>query len=236
MGTLLLLGLVAGLLTTLAGLGGGIFLVAAIGMLRGPHLALALTTPALLVSNLHRAWLFRAEVDRGVVRAFALGAVPAALIGGALVAHLPSWVVTLVLVLSTLLALGRAIGLYELRPPPSALTAGGGVVGLLAATAGGAGALTAPLFLSAGLRGPAYVGTVAAAAALLHLGRVLGYAAGGLLGPGVLADVAVLALGLVAGNLVGKRVRPGLGERTESALELGVLVLSTALVALGIAR
>ena len=51
------LGTIAGILTTLAGQGGGLFLLLAIAALVGPHEALAITAPALLLGNLHRAVL-----------------------------------------------------------------------------------------------------------------------------------------------------------------------------------
>ena len=49
-----LLGVLAGALTTVAGLGGGMLLIYALAALGDPHVALAATAPALLVGNLHR--------------------------------------------------------------------------------------------------------------------------------------------------------------------------------------
>src|SRR5438045_2862535 len=59
---LLALGIASGILTTLAGQGGGMALLLACSALFGPRFAIALTTPALLLGNLHRAALFRAAV------------------------------------------------------------------------------------------------------------------------------------------------------------------------------
>jgi hypothetical protein len=231
---LLLLGLVAGALTTLAGMGGGMLLVAALLALRGPHFALAVTTPALFLSNGHRAWLFRAALDVPVARAFALGAVPAAALVGYFVPGLPPWVLALVLVLATLATLARAAGLVQWRPRSSALTTAGAGVGALAATAGGAGVLTGPLFLSAGLSGARYVGTVALAAVALHAGRLLGYGMGGMLQLALAPSVAVLLLGLVAGNLAGRRLRAHVDPALEKRLEVGALVTCTMLAVVGL--
>src|SRR5437763_7963450 len=84
------LGLAAGLLTTLAGQGGGLFLLLATSAVLGPHAALALTAPALLVGNAHRALLLRRSVDRRVAARMIVGALPGALVGGALAGVIPS--------------------------------------------------------------------------------------------------------------------------------------------------
>ena len=90
---LVLLGLLAGLLTTVAGMGGGLFLIVALGVTRGPHVALALSAPALLLANLHRAWLFRAHLDRGVASRLAAGAIPGAILGAVVMQSLVSGMV-----------------------------------------------------------------------------------------------------------------------------------------------
>lgn len=226
---LVALGLVGGLLTTLAGMGGGLLIVAALGALHGPHAALAITTPALLVSNLHRVWMFRSEIDRGVARSFAAGAVPGALLGGLVVPTLPAVLLSVILFGATTATLARAMGWWRLEPSPGAIGGGGFGIGVLAATAGGAGVLTGPLFSSAGLRGTPYVATVASGAVALHVGRVVGYGLGGLLERQQLESMIVLAAALVAGNLIGKRLRPRFDERSERIVELGALVVCTLL-------
>ena len=95
---LLFLGLCAGALTTLAGQGGGLFLLLILAVLVGPKAALAITAPALLLGNLHRAVLFRKAIDRGVAARMMLGAVPGAFAGGLLAGALPEWTLQVMLV------------------------------------------------------------------------------------------------------------------------------------------
>jgi hypothetical protein len=234
--TLLLLGLIAGVLTTIAGMGGGLLLIAAIGVLRGPHEALAITSPALLLSNAHRAWLFRRDVDQRIARSFALGAVPGALLGGLFVPKLPPLALSVVLCSATALTLAKVLGLIRFTPSKKAIGSGGFGIGVLTATAGGAGVLTSPLFLSAGLAGAAYIGTVAAAAVALHLGRVLGYGAGGMFHLAQLPTIGLLAVSLVAGNLLGKRVRAVIPTERGIYVEVGALLICTALALVGAVR
>ncbi|MBL8948156.1 MAG: sulfite exporter TauE/SafE family protein, partial [Myxococcales bacterium] len=141
---LAVLGLVAGVLTTLAGMGGGLFLLVALGLVYGPHVALAVTTPALLVSNLHRAWLFRADVDWRMARLVALGVMPGAIVGALLLPALPDVVVAALFTASTGFALLRATGRVRIDPKPRWITAYALAIGALAATSGGAGMLIAP--------------------------------------------------------------------------------------------
>jgi hypothetical protein len=64
--TLVPLGLLAGVLTTVAGMGGGMMLVVVLSLVWDPRVALASTAPALLVGNAHRAYLYRAQVARQI--------------------------------------------------------------------------------------------------------------------------------------------------------------------------
>lgn len=236
LGGLGVLGVVAGMLTTVAGMGGGMLLVAVLVALRGPHAALAITTPALFVSNGHRAWLFRKSLDWSVATSFALGAIPAAALVGYFVPTLPGWTLAAILAFASMLTLARSAGLIDLRPKRAAITSAGAGIGALAATAGGAGALTSPLFLAAGLSGATYVGTVALAAVALHAGRLVGYGSGGMLRPELAPAMLVLLAGLVTGNLAGKRLRSKVDAELEKRVEIGALLLCTVLAIVGVGR
>ena len=81
---LCILGFLAGGLTTVAGMGGGVMLVLALSLVASPVEALAITSPALLIGNLHRVAVGRRAIDRAVARPFVLGALPGSLLGGLL--------------------------------------------------------------------------------------------------------------------------------------------------------
>lgn len=228
-------GLLAGLLTTLAGLGGGLLLLLVLSAVWSPAEALAITAPALLVGNLHRAWLGRTAIDRRVVRTFALGAVPGALLGGLAAGLVSPAVVRGLLVALTVLSLARALAKVRVVLPRSALAAGGLVVGGLTGASGGAGVLAAPLLLSWGLLGRTYVATGACCAAIMHVGRIVGYGAVGLFSPSVLGWAAVTTAAVVGGNCLGHALRR-LPERLPAgALEHGVLAVCVTLALLGFA-
>ena len=235
------LGLGAGVLTTIAGQGGGLLLLLACSAVIGPKSALAVTAPALLLGNLHRAFLLRAHIDRGVALRVVVGAVPGALGGGLLVGVMPGHALQVILVGMTALAVAKALGLLRFAVPRSALTPAGAAIGALTGTAGGAGVLFAPVLLSTGLTGRAFVATSSAIALSTHLGRLLGYAGLGLLSRDLLLPTALVAAAIFAGNAIGDRLRtfssgyrPDQLEKRQAVLEYGTLVVCVALSVAGL--
>lgn len=228
-------GTVAGVLTSLAGQGGGLFLVLVMSSFAGPHAALGATAPALLVGNAHRAFLLRRSIAWPVARPVLLGAVPGSVLGGLLVGLLPGYVLRGLLVTVTVVTLARAAGLVSYRPGPRALTPAGFVIGGLAAAAGGAGILLGPVLLACDLTGAAYVGTSSLVAFALHAGRIVAYGHGGLFTAPVLAQAAVLAVAIPMGNTLAEPLRRRLSKRATRGLEYGALTLCSALAVSGIA-
>lgn len=225
------LGLVAGILTTVAGLGGGMLLVLALSLLCGPHAALAMTAPALLIGNAHRLFLFRAKLDRAIGARYVAGALPGSIAGGFATVLLPGLLLKFLMIGMVGLALLRARGWIRLSIPALWILPAGFGIGALAATAGGAGMLVAPLFMAAGLKGESYVATTSLAALSMHVGRLLAYGAGGLYTRELGFQALLLALFILAGNAIGVRVKRRLREKTSEQVEFGAL-LGCALLAL----
>jgi len=229
------LGIFAGALTTLAGQGGGLFLLLVCSHLLGPHAALAVTAPALLFGNLHRAAVFRADVDRGVALRMVAGALPGAFAGGLVAGVAPPWLLQVMLVALSGLAIARALGWIRFGVPRAALAPAGLFVGGMTGTAGGAGVLLAPVLLSTGLTGRPFVGTIAVVAVAMHVGRVGAYASAGLFTWGLALSTAAVTLAIFAGNALGERVRARTSAKVTSRLEYGVLVVCVALSLAGVA-
>ena len=232
-----LLGALSGALTTMAGLGGGILLLIALSLAWGPTAALAATAPALLVGNLHRLWMFRRSLDRRVALAFIAGALPGSIAGGALAARIPEDILAWLMVAMTAAAVSRALGLWSWQPRPSLLLPAGFGIGVLTGTSGGAGVLVAPLLLSTGLTGTAYIATGAACSVAMHTGRVLSYGAGGLVTSDTLVRASILAGALLVGNVAGKYLRGRLlDEKRAQRLEIATLIVCVGLSVAGAGR
>jgi hypothetical protein len=234
---ILLLGLVAGIVTTLTGAGGGVLLILSLSLVVGPRAALAVSAPVLLVGNLHRLTLYRRRVDLGVALPLVAGALPGSLLGGALAVSLPPLALRGVFLGVTAYAALRAFGARAWVPPHALLAPAGVLVGGVSATSGGAGLLVSPLLLSSGLTGERYIATSATVALATHVGRLTAYGARGMYSREMLVFAAVSTVTVVLGNLVGDRLRFLVREPRRATLaEHGTLAACALLAVLGVAR
>ncbi len=207
---MMLLGFVAGGLSTVAGMGGGMFLVLALSLYGDALGAIAMSAPALLLANVHRAWLYRVSLDRKIAGAFVLGAVPGALVGSLATVALPEGILPWILLGVALLSVARGLGWVRLEATPRSLTPAGAATGGLAAVSGAG--MVGPVLFAVGLRGDVFIATASASAVAMHLARMLGYGAGGLFDAQRWQTVGLLVLGLAAGNLAGRAIRSRLGD------------------------
>jgi len=244
---LLALGLIAGSLSTLAGLGGGLVLTLALATLWDPTRALATAAPALLIGNIHRITLFRKHFDGRLVAPFILGGVPGAVVGGLMAVALPETLLRLVILGTALAATihelrgrrAKADGERGRRPGPFVIAGVASVAGVVTATSGGGGLLLGPLLLAAGARGERFMVSASSVAVCMHVARIGAYGVSDAIGAQTFLDAAVVAVAILAGNAIGRRARRPLGLAGESIrstrLTYGVLGVSITLAVAGLA-
>lgn len=228
------LGLTAGALTTVSGMGGGLLAVFVLSLVIGPKAALVVSASALLIGNAHRMWLYRADVDRAVARRLLVGLVPGTLVGAWLAAGLPDDVIRVVMLVAALVSVVRAFSGARWTLPASSLTPAVALVGFFAATAGGAAALLGPVMLSSGLSGRRYLAVTAVGACAMHSVRIAGYGLAGLWHASYLPMIGALAAAILVGNLLGRRLRDVVPERAGNAIEVLTPVVCAALAIAGI--
>jgi len=223
---LIVAALAASTLAAVAGFGGAAILLPVLVALFGPRDAIPILTIAQLVGNGSRVVINRDAVDRRIVAWFALGGIPAALIGGFVFAAAP------------LDALTRLIGAFllasvawrHLRPRPSGalgprtFTVIGAFFAFASALVGSVGPLMAPFFLAAGLVKSAYIGTEAAATVVMHVAKLVAYGTAALLTAATVGIGLVTAPVMIAGSVIGKRIVDRLPERVFVAIIEVVLV------------
>ncbi|MGH2463765.1 MAG: sulfite exporter TauE/SafE family protein [Candidatus Limnocylindria bacterium] len=219
--------LAASTLAAVAGFGGAAILLPVLVALFGPRDAIPILTVAQLIGNGSRVVINRDAVDRRIVGWFALGGVPAALIGGFLFAAAP------------LDALTRIIGAFllvsvawrHLGPRPGgalgarAFTAVGAFFAFASALVGSVGPLMAPFFLAAGLVKSAYIGTEAAATVVMHVAKLVAYGTAALLTAATVGIGLLMAPAMIVGTLIGKRIVDRLPERVFLAIIEVVLIV-----------
>lgn len=220
----------ASTLAAVTGFGGGAVLLPIMVAEFGVRDAVPIMTVGQLVGNLSRVWFTRRQLDWRVAGWFAVGAIPLALVGGALFASAPLRV--LIRLLGAFLVL--VVVWRYLRPssprrsPVQSFALVGAVASFLSALLGTAGPVAAPFFLSYGLVKGAYIGTEALTAVVTHLTKLVAYRRADLL---TIWSVEVgLALGvlMIAGSFVGTRIVSRLPERLFVKLVEAVLVLTGA--------
>ena len=195
---LLAVAFVAATLAAVTGFGGAALLLPVLVVTFGVREAIPILTVAQLVGNGSRVWLNRNAIDFSVVKWFALGGVPAALVGGMLFAKTP------------LSALTRALGAFLIllvlwrrsrRAPPRMPLRGFAVLGacssFLSALLGSVGPLMAPFFLAYGLVKAAYIGTEALTTVIMHAAKLVAYRQSSLLSAHTLLAGGVLTPAMV---------------------------------------
>lgn len=226
-------GVVAGIVSTIAGQGGGLLAMLALAGVIGPKEALVLTAPALAIANVHRSWLYRDSIQWKIVRHLSITVLPASLIVGALALRAPVMLLRALLFLAVGLALAKAFKLLSFTVPRSFFLPAGAVIGAFSASSGGAGLLLTPVLISAEITGEALVGTTAAIALVLNGGRLVGYAIGGSFNRSMLLLAAWMTFSIIAGNQMGHRIRTWLSEKQLRNVELSSMVIATTLMLFG---
>ncbi len=227
--------LLAGAITTLAGMGGGLILLLGLSTVMDPLTALMITGPALLVGNAHRMLLYRHHIRRALAWRFVLGAAPGAVLGGLVAVAVPETLLRIALVGLAVIAMGKVLGGWSVTPPRGSLVPMGAAAGFVTATSGGGGLIAGPLWLASGLSGRAYAGTGAVGGVAVHICRLGGYGAGGVLDSKALLLGLVGAVCIAGGNLLGEQLRRRSPHHLIPKLEIGVVVtcLGLSLIGLG---
>lgn len=232
----LVLGLVGGVVTTIGGMGGGMLMVLVLSAVTGdPRLAVMVTTPALLVGNVHRVGLFRHAIDWPRALPFVAAAGPGAFVGGALAFAVPPWVLQCAMVVASGGAVARYLGWLDWRVPVGSLAPVGFGIGVVSVS-GGAGALAGPVLLSTGLTGAAYLACMSMGGVSMHLGRLVAFGAGGQLDDSVWHAAGLLAVAIMAGNAMGRWARRRIGPRGVSQLEVGTVCAMAGVAGIGMLR
>lgn len=230
--TVALLGLAGGVVSTLVGFGAGMILAIALALTVPPLTALAVASCALFTGSLHRVMLFRRELRASDAYRWALAVLLGSVAGGALVHHLPEWLLRASFVAGASFALipARWLPTRRRRDAPHVLVPAGGAIGFLGAGAAGVGPLASSTLLATGHAGERYIALMSVTGVALNAGRVLGYGSSGSLDPSWLSASAAGAAGLLGGNLLGRALRHRITSERMQELEhvvpWGCLVLA----------
>ena len=218
----------ASTLAAVTGFGGAAVLLPALILVFGVREAIPILTVAQLIGNGSRVWFNRCELNWSVVLWFALGGLPAALLGGYLFATAPLAALTRMLGgFLLMIVLWRHVHPNRHRPFPVPVFAViGAGASFLSALLGSVGPIMAPFFLAFGLVKGGYIGTEALSTVVMHVTKLVAYRQSSIL---TRTDVLIgLALGpiMILGSLLGKRIVDRLPERAFVLIIEAVLIIA----------
>jgi uncharacterized membrane protein YfcA len=239
----------SGVLSTVSGLGGGVAIIALLAIFVPAHQVVVFSAPVLLIGNASRFYLFRRHVDRPLLGWFLVGGIPAAIVGSALLPHIP--VRTLEIALATFMLIFVAESLltrnwrdeprerpvrrgmaWLVRPATSFAVVGAGA-GFLSSTVGASGPFTAPFLATKGLSKQRFVGTISGGTTALNVAKISTFASVGLLGAENIPALVGAGIAIVAGNLVGRRMLDRTSHRTFAILLIIVIAVSAVQLLIG---
>jgi hypothetical protein len=180
------------------------------------------------MGNLWRVIFNRKDLRWPVVRRFALGAVPAAVIGGIIFATAPAAALIRVLGVFLLLIIVYRHTLWgkRLKMTLDGFLPLGVVSGFMSAILGVVGPVAAPFFLAYGLVKGAYIGTEAMTTVAMHVTKL------GVYGGYALVSLKIILVGLAIGAIMflgtylGKHILNRVPEKMFPYIIEGVLLLS----------
>jgi uncharacterized membrane protein YfcA len=225
---LLATALFAATLAAVTGFGGAAVLLPVLVGGFGMRAAVPILTVAQLIGNGSRVWFNRSQLRWNVVAWFALGGIPAALLGGYLFAAAPLAGLTRLLgAFLLLVVVWRHVRPRLAKPFPTPVFAGiGAGASFISALLGSVGPIMAPFFLAYGLMKGAYIGTEALSTVVMHVFKLIAYGQKAVL---TAQDCWIgLALGpvMVLGSFLGKRIVDRVPEKVFAWIIEAVLIVA----------
>ncbi len=217
-------------LTAVAGLGGGIILIAILLLYLEPVVAIPVHAAIQLVSNGSRTLIQRRHIDWGVFARFGVLLLPGSWLGLLVVSSIPADLgraaIGVFVLIATWWPRALLLGLNPERVDPGRMFVPvGAVAGFLGTTFGASGPFLGPFFRGLALSRQGVVGTFAACQSLGHAVKIALF---GLAGFAFAAHAALLAVTMalvVVGTALGSRLLERLPEAAFQRLYLVVLTL-----------
>lgn len=200
--TLLIVGVIAGLLSGAVGFGGGMIILPVITYFYGVEVAVPVSTIAQLVSNFSKMWIGRKEIKWQAVGNFTLLAVPFTAMGAFGFAKVPKGPLTIVLCCFLILfAILKLRGKMQLPHRRSTVVIGGGATGFVNGFLGISGPMSSAVFLALDLTPVSYIASEATAASVMHIVKTIVYGRMNLMSWQIFFDGMMIGGAMMLGNI-----------------------------------
>ena len=203
----LAVGLVAGTISGIVGTGSSIMLVPVLVYEFGPKEAVPIMAVAAIMANLSRILAWWREVDWRACAAYALPAIPAAVLGARTLLVLPSRLVDLGigLFLIAMVPVRHSMARHAHKASLGQLAIGGAIIGYLTGIVVSTGPLSVPLFIAYGLTKGPFLATEAASSLTVYVSKTLTFQRFGALPVETLLKGLIAGSSLMAGAFIAKR-------------------------------
>lgn len=224
------LALAAGVLGGVVGTGSALVLLPVLVVSYGPRVAVPVMAIASVMGNVGRVLAWWREIRWRPVFAYALTAVPGAVLGAHTLLTIPPVVVDVCLAAFFLAMIPgrRLLRRSRVRVRLWHMAVAGTVVGFLTGLLLSTGPLSVPVFTGYGLSGGAFLGSEAASSVLVYTGKLATFDGAGALTPPVIARGLVIGLALLTGAMLAKRIVRRLRTGTFELLIDAVLLAGAA--------
>jgi len=222
-----ILALAAGVLGGIVGTGSSLILLPLLVLLYGPRVAVPIMGIAAVMANIGRVIAWWREVRWRPVVAYSIPGIPAAALGAHTLLNIPVSLVDgfLAAFFLGMIPLRRFANRRQLRVRLWHMAVAGAILGYLTGLVLSTGPLSVPIFTGYGLAGGAFLGSEAASALLLYLGKLTTFQASGDLPLDVVERGLVIGAALLVGALLAKRIVRRIHPRMFTLLIDGVLVV-----------
>ncbi len=203
----LTVGLLAGTISGIVGTGSSIMLVPVLVYEFGPKEAVPIMAVAAIMANLSRILAWWRDVHWRACAAYALPAIPAAILGARTLLILPSRLVDICIgvFLIAMVPVRHWMMRHNLKASLLHLAIGGAVIGYLTGIVVSTGPLSVPLFLSYGLIKGAFLATEAASSLAVYFSKTLTFQRFGALPWDTFIKGLITGSSLMAGAFIAKR-------------------------------
>jgi len=212
---LIVTAVVASVIAGVVWFGAGIIMLPVLAWVVGVRAAAPVLTVTMLLGNVSRLWWSRHELDGRAAFRYLLGAVPATVVGVIIYAGTPTeWLGRIIGVfLIFAIPLRRVLQRGRVRVRLAHMPLLGGVFGILSVLVVTIGPLTAPFFLSYGLRRGSFIATEAVCTIGMNVTRGIAFARYSLLGWDTVALGLLLGSTMIAGAWAGRAILDRMSDR-----------------------
>lgn len=226
---LVVVGFLAGFLSSAVGFGGGMVLLPVITYFFGIEVAVPISTIAQLLSNASRAALGWKEIMWKPTMWFLATAVPLSALGayGFSIApkHLMTGIVALALIVFALLKLR---GKIRLKKRPATMLVGGAITGFVNGLLSISGPLSSATFLTLDLSPVSYIASEATAATVMHIVKTVVYGKLNLVNTQILLTGLFIASAMIAGNYLALKSIKDINRKKYQKLVAGCMIALSA--------